>query len=287
MSKRKHDDGGESSIKKSKTGQKSEFPLHDDNLYHIMTFLESDFIIRTCMMVSKQWNEQARRVPIKLSLHSVDNIPSIHLNLTDLEYCGPNEELCDWITDSPQMINLTALCVNSDELSYPLGDESCERLANCSHLRNLTCLKLPMNIIGNDGCMSIINSPYLTKLTELDLSFNEFDDEALKELADSSNMTNLTSLSLAELRAPTSLHSHPTAEHPGMGRMKRLEKLKPFHPFHLFHPHDHFFNLFSTTIFRHTQSLSQDKFRILHKDNGTLQKYPLINYLALHPLYRS
>ena len=206
---------------KTNNPHQCQFSLHDDNVYHIMTFLELNFIIGTCMMVSKQWNEQARKVPIKLSLHSVNNNPFVHLNLTDLEVGGPKmNEFCDWIIDSPQMIHLTALKIRGEFMS-PLGDESCERVANCPHLSNLTCLKLPMNEIGNDGCKSIINSLYLTKLRELDLSFNIFTGKALKEMENSSVMTNLTSLSLAGLYYTTSIQSLLT--NANMCNLKKLD----------------------------------------------------------------
>ena len=139
-------------VKKAKRNVSIFSLLADDNIYHIMTFLKPQFIIGTCMMISKQWNEQARIVPIKLKLKRT--LPSIPFNLTDLKWT--NEKQCvkciQWISTCPEMDRLIALnlCYGEDGI----GDEGCQ-LLDCNLMRNLTCLDLYYQNIGNRGCKSL------------------------------------------------------------------------------------------------------------------------------------
>ena len=167
--------------------------LHDDNIYHIMTFLKPEFIIGTCMMVSKQWNEQARIVPIKLLLKHT--LPSVHFNLIHLEWTNKNQSMkcVQWILTCPSNLTALSFCDGSEN---GIGDEGCQ-LLDCSFMRNLTSLNLNKQSIGNRGCKIIANSSHLTNLRTLALPSNTFDNEGLKELVEGSIMVNLTSLDLS------------------------------------------------------------------------------------------
>src|SRR3989338_7663527 len=179
--------------------------LHvDDNIHQIMLFLTPKFIITTCMIISKQWNEQAKKIPISLSMKQVPNCSSsIDFNLTSIDWV--NDETCyeglKWISNCPQMINLTELTLGSyssfGNRKNLVGDDGCQ-LLNSPYLKNLTSLDLTSQNIGNKGCRFIANALNLSKLTTLTLSSNPFDKEGIKELANSPNMSNITSLALMD-----------------------------------------------------------------------------------------
>jgi len=152
----------------------SNIEFHDDNIYHIITFMEPNFIIKICPLISKQWNEQARKIPVKIKLTRA--LKDIHFNVTDLKWSVPCFKVCEWIGKCPQMSKLTTLNIDNGIV----GDEGCDTLANCPNLRNLTSLKIIGFNVGNAGCKSLINSPHLTNLRELDLSENEIDNQGLE-----------------------------------------------------------------------------------------------------------
>ena len=174
---------------------KQQNPMADDNIYHIMTFLKPEFIIGTCMMISKQWNEQARIVPIKLQLNHT--LPSVPFNLTDLKWTNIIKcpTCVQWISTCPRMVHLMALDLGDGSVNG-IGDEGCQ-LLDCSVMKNLQYLNLYFQSIGNGGCQIIANSSHLTRLRTLKLSFNTFDNDGLKELLEGSIMANLTSLNLS------------------------------------------------------------------------------------------
>ena len=173
------------------------------------------------MMVSKQWNEQSRIVPIKLLLDRT--LSSIPFNLTDLKWT--NDDQCmkcvQWISSCPEMTNLTALELCYGSGNDDIGDEGCQ-LLDCTLMRNLTCLSLSSQSIGNKGCHIIANSSHLTRLRTLALSFNTFGNDGLKELLQGSIIVNLTSLDLSHSNNCTNEGFQSLITSPNITNLKSL-----------------------------------------------------------------
>ena len=87
--------------------------------------------------------------------------------------------------------------VRSLHLHYPnTSYEMAQRIANSSHLRDLTALNLADSGLGTDGVLALAESTQLTNLKTLDLTGNRVGDEGLQALARSPYLTQLTTLIL-------------------------------------------------------------------------------------------
>ena len=189
--------------------------LHDDNIFHILSFLPWKCIIATCMKVSSQWLAQSLRIPLQIQISEISVLQSLSdrregLNLTELHIyhklmsLQDCHNMCEIIAKNPHMHSLTKLNLDLYDIAvvpssnkHGIGDKGCGILCKSPHLTNLTSLNMSGNLIGNDGCKYIATSVHITKLQELILKNNNFGAAGVKQLVQGMNASQLTSLNLS------------------------------------------------------------------------------------------
>ncbi|KAF0978449.1 hypothetical protein FDP41_002269 [Naegleria fowleri] len=177
--------------------------LVDDMVFSILQFLDSEFIVRVCMLVSKQWNEQARELSLELDFMFKDmtveklEILVVCSSMIQLKKLGLfSQNLGSGgvfaIASSNYLRNLESLDLDSNALNpYDV-----ETLSQCNMLKNLTMLNLSHNELYPEGVQCICTSPFLTKLTELYLIDCKVINRGSSYIAQSQNLSNLTILDL-------------------------------------------------------------------------------------------
>ncbi|KAG2392085.1 hypothetical protein C9374_013570 [Naegleria lovaniensis] len=169
-------------------------------IYHVLKFIDGLILIRFCMRVCKAWYNQARCVPLSLSIPA--NESSKTRKMLSLDYISNLKKLtlrrnllsqCDvlsCIVQSPKMKNLTYL-----ELAGRTYDKGAILVASSKYMKNLKYLKIERCSIKNSGTIAIAESKYLSNLTLLDMSWNNMETPAAISLVSSKYMRNLKSLS--------------------------------------------------------------------------------------------
>ncbi|KAG2373976.1 hypothetical protein C9374_011641 [Naegleria lovaniensis] len=202
--------------------------LVDDTIYHTLQFLDSEFIVRVCTLVSKQWFSKSLQIALKFDFSEpiplkipLPILPSLEefvfldrvrskmniqklaqwvsctttYNLTELNLSRHflNDDGAKLIACSELMNNLKTLNLSRNNLS----SAGAQYIATSRHMANLRVLILKRNSVCNEGYFSIAKSKYMKNLTWLDLFKNEHvDNEAVKAIANSEYMSNLTYLRL-------------------------------------------------------------------------------------------
>ncbi|KAG2374431.1 hypothetical protein C9374_010715 [Naegleria lovaniensis] len=151
--------------------------LCDDIVFSVIQFLQSEFILRSCMRVCKQWLKISLSKPLSLRI----------TNLQKLQHAAK----------CAQLKNLTILVLNGfskgQDVAY--GDAAIKIIAKSPHMKSLTRLEMENMDISHEGCLALANSQHVQNLTHLNWSINpKITVESFLALASSSNMKNLTSL---------------------------------------------------------------------------------------------
>ena len=172
-------------------------PLVDDTIHHIMCFLPQIFILGTCMLISKQWYEQARKIPMALHVCRKDLLKSLldrkdAINLTELEV--DHIECGKLISSSANMSSLMKLSVR-DVDGQEQGDDLCVAVSQSPYLTRLTSLAMCEFTIGEVGCQALAKSSTLADLQELTLCECKLDGTNADLLV--SSLPKLTSLDLS------------------------------------------------------------------------------------------
>ncbi|EFC42986.1 predicted protein [Naegleria gruberi] len=194
------------------------FLVIDDIIYEVMTFLHSEFIIRNCLMVSRQWYGVVRRVSLELNIKNSDQLNLLidgyddglnprmgrlnilpQVNRFIYEYYSKlGKDLVRKITNSMKNLRELVLVgveleiddvkclVNSqltslDVCDNSIGDEGVTLIANS--LKQLTKLGIGQVGVGDEGVRQLEK---LTQLTELDASCNDFTISVLVQVIDNS-----------------------------------------------------------------------------------------------------
>ena len=129
-------------------------------------------------------------------------------NLEHLELIGVDmtSEMCELIAHSPHLTHLKKLSLNSDLTSQSLSilcsnlhlthlrlsgsnkfpNESCQVLAQSSHLANLQVLAFCNNKVSKEGFEMLSNSPYLNKLKNLSVMVNQLNEQEARSIVSNS-----------------------------------------------------------------------------------------------------
>ena len=159
--------------------------IADDMVFHLLHFVDSNFIITTCLRVSKQWFEQSIRIPLRLHLQhnnmskqlpSMLNCPILSINQRLTQLHLSHNVLCDegavCIASSPSVVNLIEL-----DVSFAcIGMAGAEAIGSSSYLGRLTHLNMRCNRLNSQGIGFIISSKVLRNLSYLDVMGNNEND---------------------------------------------------------------------------------------------------------------
>ncbi|KAG2373727.1 hypothetical protein C9374_011816 [Naegleria lovaniensis] len=179
-------------------------PFHDENiLFWMLQFLNSEFLMRVCMMVSKQWLEVALKIPLEfnfkrkifdssllyrmVSCRNVKYLKTLILNNNTI-----GDAIVKSIAESENMKNLTCLGLGNTRIGY----KAITALASSEMMKNLKSLDLSLNSLYTESFLILANSSMLTNLTELNLSRLSLTDQIMNILTSSKNTQYLTRLNL-------------------------------------------------------------------------------------------
>ncbi|KAF0976588.1 hypothetical protein FDP41_004487 [Naegleria fowleri] len=161
--------------------------LADDMVFHILQFLESEFIFRVCMKVSYQWYRKSLEIPLSLDFShwsSLKNIRRRHDVVMQQTSC-PNDG------DENQVPK------NSTNHSM---DQRIQLLSHCFNLRNLTSLNLSdcCNKLNHDTWQVLFSSEVVQNISLLNLSENEITFKTAQVIAKNGHrFKHLTNLNLS------------------------------------------------------------------------------------------
>ncbi|EFC39458.1 LRR_RI domain-containing protein [Naegleria gruberi] len=146
--------------------------IHDDCLFHILTFVPSLDLLKNCLLVSKQFQENARRVSFTLDFSANLRMRNYGISLKD-----DSEKKAD----------------NNCLIRFNVED-----LLSCQYLERLESLNLSFNNFGSYGAKLIAESKYLMNLRELILNGCTIHGEGLDYLLNNVELVSkLTGLGLA------------------------------------------------------------------------------------------
>ena len=177
----------------------NELLFTNDYIRLILSFLDRNFIFRTCSLISKQFREQAINTPVVLYIEKKENLDRIRnlpnpLNITELNTVNKViDDVLDWIFHHPlkhlKKLRIKRLFWGSME------DEHVERLCSMPALSTLTLLHLEPISMTNKGCSFIANCEYFQNLTEFSLRNSKCNEKGAELIVRSKYMSKLTSLS--------------------------------------------------------------------------------------------
>ncbi|KAG2387542.1 hypothetical protein C9374_001136 [Naegleria lovaniensis] len=179
--------------------------LPDDIVFYVLQYLESEFILRVCLFISKQFLQQSLEIQKSLNFSDRDsfNEPSLisfvnckyiqNLTILNLSSNKLRVEGARLISQCNALNRLTMLDVSNNGIEF----EGANHLSHSEHLSNLTELNLAMNMIGVLGLRAIVNSPTMKRLRVLNINCNYIFGAGLKSVGSSENMNNLTDLNMS------------------------------------------------------------------------------------------
>nr|CAG4714195.1 unnamed protein product [Naegleria fowleri] len=180
------------------------YVLCDDIVHYVMQFMESYFIVQSCMRVSKQWFKIALSIPLSLRLNfqklqnaakcaNLTNLTSLDLNNFVCEELNGEEILtsgCLALANSPYLQNLTHLNLS---INTQLKRDHIKILATSSNMCKLSTLCIFLTYIGDEGMRAITE---MKSLTSLKFGNNSISLEGVKHVTTMSKLTELEVLHL-------------------------------------------------------------------------------------------
>ncbi|KAG2378026.1 hypothetical protein C9374_008648 [Naegleria lovaniensis] len=166
--------------------------LPDDMVFHILQFLESEFIIRVCMKVSTQWYRKSLEIPLSLNFSNwtsriiadsnmMEQQISVALDQQTLDDTTLTTTTCS--TDSSNIENErninTSLTTTSESSHSSLKDEILSMdqyillFSNCPNLKNLTSLNVSNCKLKTETLQALLTSENVWNLSYLNLSDND------------------------------------------------------------------------------------------------------------------
>ena len=153
--------------------------LADDSVFHILQFLDSEFILSVGMRISPQWYKKSLEVELSLDFSSSLNGRNA---IRSFKTC-------------PNLHKLTSLNLS---MNY-IGGEGGKALASCPFMSNLKSLNLDTTRVGyQGGLIALAESPYMSNLTELSLNNLSMGDEVADILTMNTTFQHLKVLSLED-----------------------------------------------------------------------------------------
>jgi len=192
-------------VKKTKF---NELLFTNDYIQHVFSFLDQDFIFRTCLLISKQFREQSINTPVALCIRRNEHLERIRnlthpLNITELKIDkNVHYDVLEWIFHHPPK-HLKKLSIDKSDYTAdgkPVGDDYVEKLCGIPALSTLISLHIGEPEITNQGCSFIANCEHFQNLTELSVDtslisdFAYCYDKGVEEIVTSKYMSNLTIL---------------------------------------------------------------------------------------------
>src|SRR5690242_14918535 len=108
--------------------------FNDDICFEVMSWLDSEFIIKNCFFISKQWiNVAITRVKFSFDLSQ--------------QIIGKMQRVIECMTSSQYIHNLTSLDLSGNQIDF----EGAKYVSSNQFLHSLTALYLGSNIIGDEG----------------------------------------------------------------------------------------------------------------------------------------
>ena len=171
----------------------SHFPI--DTIYHVITFLDHLFILKSIHLVSKDWSEAAQRIDLSLDF----SIHKIHPHKVGFLFNQSEDETL--AEQDNVLLNITNLSL---AFNY-IGNRGLKIISNCSSLTRLKHLNLRSNGINFEGIRSLAESKSI-HLRSLNLRFNRLGSESLQVLASSENFQQLEELILYNTATSHTFH---------------------------------------------------------------------------------
>lgn len=178
--------------------------LCEDEIFHILEFVDTNFLISVGMILSEQFYRTALKIPKNIKIISgtglesvMDRMKSPHLrNITELSFFFVRsieraEQTILFREGYENLKNLTCLLIMSSLTKAGLKYIS-------ESFANLTDLGLYYNSIGDDDIRFIVDSKILKNLKILELANCELHQEGARLLSLSENMKNLTKLNVMD-----------------------------------------------------------------------------------------
>ncbi|KAG2379425.1 hypothetical protein C9374_006542 [Naegleria lovaniensis] len=179
----------------------------DDICFHIMLFLELNSI-KHCVLISKQWNLMARKIPISVDMsYKIEKLEhclkllsrsKLHWNMTSLDLTKNSLDTNSsvWIEifmNSHYISSLKQLNLN---YNYDMGDPCFTMIAKSTKFQNLQVLKASTCGITDFSVQVLAQNAAMSNLRELYLNRNDITESGVKALSTSTIMSQLQVLDL-------------------------------------------------------------------------------------------